>query len=72
MFGIPLVYDRTENKCDKGNVRSWTYFLRREGEWGLTMTVRPNEAESTWYWKAAGDLESARRDLSLLKMSITE
>lgn len=74
VFGMPLRYDRTATaKMVDGAtiIESWTYNLGREGVWVLTMTNRPSDAERFNDWKAAGDLDAAHRDLSLLKLAIT-
>lgn len=70
IFGIPLTYTRTIQK-DGDLTISWTYLLSRDNLWTLTMPTRPSEAESQWRWQATGDLEAARRDLTLLKVAVT-
>ncbi len=73
VFGMPLQYNRIAhtNVVDGATViEAWTYTLGRD-DWSLTMTNRPSDAERFNNWKAAGDLEAAHRDLSLLKLAIS-
>lgn len=76
IFGVPLRYSRTENRKDDPSIAnatylaSWTYVIERVGVWALTMENYPSAAESTFELKATGDLEAARRDLSLMKLAI--
>lgn len=73
VFGVPLHYNRiAHTKMVDGAtvIEAWTYTLGRD-DWTLTMTNRPSDAEKFQNWKAAGDLEAAHRDLSLLKLAIS-
>lgn len=64
VFGIPLTYNR---RAIKQQMSVWEYTLSSEA-WSLTMTTSWN---SEMVWKATGDLEAARRDLSLLKIAVS-
>lgn len=76
IFGVPLSYNRVEHTKDFNGspaVVQWVYTLSRaDGLWSLEMVNVPSDAEkAVFQWKAAGDLEAAHRDLTLLKLATT-
>lgn len=69
IFGIPLVYNRVENK-DGDKIIDWSYQIERPGVWALKMTNLPAQSQEEWRWRLADDsqAEACRKDLSLLKL----